>query len=153
MKIFYQVITVVINLIAAMFAISLLPAIPALLSSPIAMLSMFVVVSIILYSWFSYKFNRTVLAKQEPVKKSLKDWIRVNGIVAIVFSIIVVIDVIALIQNPAIYKDALEQLGYKDEIKNLNALFYGMLVYAILLLTHVFLTFSYVKKNKEFFTL
>ena len=93
MVILYRIISIFINFIALMFAISLVMSLPVLLSSPLNLLSSFIIVSIVLYSWFSYKFSRSVLQLKQPVKSNLRDWIRVNGIVAIIYCIMVIIAV------------------------------------------------------------
>lgn len=92
-----------------------------------------------------------MLQQQQPVKARLKDWTRVNGIVAIVFSIIIIIDVAFLIRNPQLYIDAVKNLGMEVPVKKITGFFWVMLVYAIILLTHVLWTFSLMKKHKEYF--
>jgi hypothetical protein len=134
-----------------LLAVSLVLSLPVLLSSPLTMLSGFMMVAIVLYSFFSSRFHRRVLQMQEPVNKSLKDWIRVNGIVAIIFSVLIVVDVIFLLQNPQLYVDAVKGFGVDIPVDKVKGFFYVMIVYALILLAHVLWTFALVKKNKEYF--
>lgn len=151
MTILYRILSVFINAIAALLAVSLLFSLPMLLSSPVTMLSGFMMIAIVLYSFFSYKFHRQVLQQHQPVKKSLKDYIRVNGIVAIVFSINIFISVVFLLQHPDIYVEAVSNLGVNLPLDRITAVFYVMLVYAIALLVHVLWTFALMKKNQAYF--
>lgn len=130
---------------------SLILSIPMLISSPLTMLSGFMMVSIVLYAWFSNQFNKKVLQQQQVVNRSLKDWVKVNGIVALIFSIIVIVDVIFLMQNPKAYVDAIKGFGVDVPLKTVFAFFYVMLAYGIILLVHVIWTFKLLKKHSESF--
>jgi len=151
MTIVYRILGFIINSIAILLAVSIVVSIPMILSSPFPLISAFIIVSIILYSFFSNKFHKQVLQKREIVKKSLKDWIRVNGIVSIIFSVIIFIDVAFLMNNPTLYLDAIEGYGVEMRVENINAVFIAILIYGAALLTHVLWTFALMKKNEEFF--
>ena len=154
MVILYRIISIFINFIALMFAISLVMSLPVLLSSPLNLLSSFIIVSIVLYSWFSYKFSRSVLQLKQPVKPNLRDWIRVNGIVAIIYCIMVIIAVSFLLIMPQIFTELIKSMPGDLPIAeaDLKKVFIVMLVYAIMLLTHVILTFILMKKHHAVFT-
>jgi hypothetical protein len=89
----------------------------------------------------------------------LRDWIRVNGFVAIAFSILNIPPIITLLRNPAAYiastREMLKQFGesYQKSFReeNVYVLGYIMLVYMVALLIHVLWTFALIKRNKEFF--
>src|SRR3954470_20709909 len=151
MNILYRVLSLIINVIATLLAVSLLFSIPMLLSSPITMLSAFMMIAVILYSWFSFQFRRQVLQQHRIVRHTLKDWVRVNGIVTLIFSFLTITSVLPLLQNPQSFTDALKAMGYSLPVKSLSGLFYGMLGYAIVLFVHILLTFSLMKKHEEYF--
>lgn len=151
MNIIYRILSLIINFIAALLAVSLLFSIPMLFSSPITMLSAFMMIAVILYSWFSFQFRRHVLQQHETVRHSLKDWVRVNGIVTLVFSFMTILSVLSLLQNPQSFTGALKGLGYDVPLKSISGLFYGMLGYAIILFIHILWTFSLMKKHRELF--
>ena len=151
MTILYKILGIIINTVAMLLSISLIASIPMLISSPLTMLSAFMMVSIVLYAWFSHQFNKKVLQQQQVVKKSLKDWVKVNGIVALIFSVVVVIDVIMLIGNPQAYIDAIKSYGVDMPLQTISVFLYIMLAYGIILLAHVIWTFFLLKKNSSFF--
>ncbi len=151
MTILYRILSLVINAVAILLTISLVFSIPRMVSSPITLLSAFLMVAVILYAWFSFKFYREVLQQQKPVKHRLKDMVRVNGIVTLVFSVITILNVLYLLKNPAFFTDSIKNLGVEMPLKNITGFFYAMLFYAAFLFTHVVWTFALLKKNKDYF--
>lgn len=159
MTILYRVLGFIINVFALFIAMALVFIIPASLTVPPLWLPVFMFVAIVLYTWFSQKFQRLVLIQQKPVRASLRDWIRVNGFVTIVSCILNISPIIALLRNPAAYiaamKAALTQLGpqYEQSFKpeSLTSVAIVMVVYLLILLVHVLWTFALIKKNREFF--
>jgi hypothetical protein len=151
MIIIYRLLSFLINFIAIMLAISLLFSIPMLFSSPITMLSGFMMIAVILYSWFSFQFRQRVLQQHKTVRHNLRDWVKVNGIVTLIFSFMIFIGVLPLLQNPQSFADALKGMGFDLPLKSMTSFFYGMLIYAIILAIHILWTFSLIKKHEEFF--
>ncbi|MDQ6815025.1 MAG: hypothetical protein M3040_14920 [Bacteroidota bacterium] len=151
MTIIYRILSFIVNTVALMLTLSLVGSIPMLISSPQTMLSAFLMIAVILYSWFSFKFRRDVLQKQETVGHSLRDWIRVNGIVTMVFSIISIIGITPLLANPQPFVEAIKNFGIVMPLKSVITFCYVMLIYAIVLLAHILWTFALIKKHKEFF--
>ena len=147
----YRLLSFIINSIAFLLAVSVIFSIPLLFSSSATMLSAFIMLAVILYSWFSFQFRRQVLQKREVVRHTLKDWVRVNGIVTLIFCFMTIISVTSLLQNPQSFTSALKGIGLEVPLKSITGLFYGMLVYAVLLFVHILWTFSLMKKNQEFF--
>jgi len=126
-------------------------SLPLIFSSPQTMLPGFMMAAVILYSWFSFKFRREVLQQQKVVGHRLRDWIRVNGIVTLVFSGFSIAGIVPLVQNPQVFLDAVKTMGVDMPVKTAMNFFYGMLVYAVILFIHILWTFALMKKNKEFF--
>lgn len=153
MSILYKIISIIINAVALFLSISLVFSIPMLISSPITLLSAFLIVGVVLYAWFSAKFYRQVVQQKKTVQHRLRDWVRVNGIVTMVFCSITFMNVLLLLKKPELFSDAAKTMGVDMPVKIVNSFFYGMLAYAILLLIHVLWTFSLLKKNKDFFAM
>jgi hypothetical protein len=147
----YRLFSIFINTVALLLAITMLFTLPVFLSSSLAMLSAFMMISIILYAFYSNKFSRIVLQQQQPVKARLKDWIRVNGIVAIVFSLITIINSFYFIPNPQIYVQEARKLGMEVPVEKVTGFLWVMLVYGVVLLTHIVWTFLLMRKYKEYF--
>lgn len=151
MLLLYRIISVIINAVALFLTISLVFSIPLLISSPLTLLSAFLIVSVILYAWFSFKFYREIMQQNKTVKHRLRDWVRVNGIVAIIFCVMTFMNVLMLLKQPGLFTDAAKNLGVEMPVRIINNFFYGMLVYAVLLFIHVLWTFALLRKYKESF--
>lgn len=151
MILLYKILSIIINTVAMLLAVSLVFSLPMLLSSPLMMLSGFMMISIILYAWYSNQFLRKVLQQQQVVKKGLKDWVKVNGIVALIFSLIAIVDVIILIGHPQVYLDAIKGFGVDVPLKTVLSFLYVMLAFSVILLVHVIWTFFMLKRYASFF--
>lgn len=155
----YKILSFFINIIGFLIAVSLVIIIPLFITVPVLWLPMFLIIAVVLYTWFSNKFRQKVLTRKETVKNNLRDWIRVNGFVAIVFSLLNIPSIINLIHNPASYAEATKEFakqfgqGTKQNfnIANIQVLTSIMLVYFIALFIHVSWTFALLRKNKEYF--
>lgn len=151
MTIIYRILSLIINTAAFLLSISLVFSIPMIISSPVTLLPAFIMVAIILYTWFSYKFRREVLQQQKTVQHSLRDWIRVNGIVSLVFCAVIIIDSLVVRQNPKALEDAIKTLPMQVSIGSIIMLLYWMLAYAVILFIHVIWTFALMKKHQKYF--
>src|SRR4051794_37022647 len=128
MTILYRIFSLIINVVALMLGLSLVGSIPMLVSSPQTMLSGFMMLAVILYSWFSFRFRREVLQQQKTVKHSLRDWVRVNGIVTLIFSIITILGIIPMLINPQPFVDAIRNFGVEIPLKTALNFIYVMLI-------------------------
>jgi membrane protease YdiL (CAAX protease family) len=153
MTILYRVFGMILNLAALYLAINMVLSLPVLLSSPLTLLGAFAISSIILYAWFSTKFHRQVLQQQQAVKRSLRDWIRVNGIVSLIYSLFIILGMVMFILNPQIFADQMKQVSPNTPVNVPKALLAILLVYGIVLFIHVIWTFALIKKNIEYFKL
>ena len=159
MTVIYKILSVIINLVGLLMGVSLIFILPLALAAPPLWLPTFLLVAIVLYTVFSSRFRNRVLQRQEVVKYNLRDWIRVNGFVAIAFSILNIPTTISILANPMRFagamKEMLKQFGDKYEqgfnANNLSTIAAIMLVYFIALLIHVLWTFALMKKYQEFF--
>ena len=159
MQIIYRILSFFINLIGFFIAVALIVIIPIFITIPVLWLPMFLIIAVVLYTWFSNRFRQKVLMRKEVVNHGLHDWIRVNGFVAIIFSLLNIPSIINLIRNPASYFEATKEFakqlgqgaGQNLKIENVQVLTSVMLLYFIALFVHVFWTFTLIKKNKEYF--
>ena len=155
----YKILSIFINIIGCLIAVSLVVIIPLFITVPVLWLPVFLIIAVVLYTWFSNKFRQKVLIRKENVNHSLRDWIRVNGYVAIVFSLLNIPSIINLIHNPASYTEATKEFarqfgqGGKQNfnVQNIQILTSIMLIYFIALSVHVSWTFALLRKNKEYF--
>jgi len=159
MLIIYRILGFFINLIGFFIAISLVVIVPIFIATPLLWLPMFLIIAVVLYTWFSHKFRQKVLIRHEVVPHSLRDWVRVNGFVSIVFVMLNIPSLINLIYNPASYSEATEEFakqfgqaaGQGFTIEKISILITVMLLYFVALFVHILWTFALIKKNKDFF--
>ncbi|TDH26161.1 hypothetical protein EXU57_11765 [Segetibacter sp. 3557_3] len=151
MTIIYRIFGVILSIVAVMLALSIISAFWAILSSPLNMLSGFLMVSIVLYSWFSTRFHRQVLQRNKKVNSSLRDYIRVNGIVAMIFSIIIILEGLILMAKPELFTEAVSKMGVPIPKVDLGILFGIVAAYGLILLVHINWTFLLMKKYASFF--
>jgi hypothetical protein len=159
MTILYRILSFFINLFAFFIAFALFIIIPVSLAVPAMWLPVFLLVAIVLYAWFSTRFRVLVLMRRQTVKHSLRDWIRVNGFVAIAFSFLNILSTISLLRNPALFINAMQEMMNQFDNKlnngitaeNVNTLAVIMLIYFTGLFIHVLWTFALMKKHQEYF--
>ncbi len=151
MAVLYKILSILLNTVALFLAISIVMSIPILLASPLNMLSAFMLLSIVLYAWFSNKFLKAVLIKQEPVKASLKDWIKVNGVVSLIYSLFIILGMAAFIANPDVILSQMKEMGVEVQAKSITVLLYILLAFGIVLFVHVVWTFVLMRRNIAFF--
>lgn len=155
----YRTLGLFIGLFSFLFAASLVILVPLALSAPALLLPVFIILSVVLYTWFSRQFRHKVLQRHLQVKHSLRDWVRVNGFVAIIFCVLNIPSVIALLRNPSFFLNNLkemmkqypEKMQQEIPISSINMVGYIMLIYFIALLIHVLWTFALIKKHESFF--
>lgn len=153
MTIIYKLLSVIVNMVAVFLAASLAMSLPMVFTSPPMLLPAFMMAAIVLYAWFSYKFHRDVLQKQIPVKKSLRDWIRVNGIVTMIYGFILIASMALVYRQPQIFLEQINQYGVEFPADKLNNVILIFLVLGIVWVVHVLWTFALMKRNKTFFQL
>ncbi len=151
MTILYKILTLLINIAGIFLAICLVLSLPMLVSSPLNMLSGFMLVCIILYAWFSNKFQKQVLQQQKVVNKSLRDWIRVNGIVSLIYSSVIIAGMLVFLQQPQTLVDQMKTMGVIVPVNSIQMMLSILLVFGIVLFVHIIWTFTLVKKNSSFF--
>lgn len=159
MTIVYRLLTIIINIFSAFVALMVLIMLPMAIASPALLLPVFMLVCIVLYSWYSNRFRQQVLIKQQMVKKSLKDWVKVNGYVSLVFSFLNISSSIAILRNPSLimnsYNEMVKQFGTTMQrpvqTATITTASVIMLIWVVALAIHVLWTFALIKKNEAYF--
>ncbi len=159
MTILYRILSFIINIFSVFVLIMLLIMLPLAIGAPALLLPVFMLACVVLYSWFSTRFRQQILIKQIQVKKSLKDWVKVNGYVALFFSFLNISSSIAVIRNPNMildsYREMMKQFGSKMQqeisVSTITTASYIMLAWVIALAIHILWTFALIKKNDSFF--
>jgi hypothetical protein len=155
--VYYRIVSYVLIVIAGLLGLVDLFSLVVALSNPFLLLSVFILTGVIIYSFTSFSFLLKGIQGGRQCKPTLKDWIKVNAYVSVAFGLLVLVQNISFFSNPANMTDVLKQVndmqgklktpGVSTQavIGTLKGVLYFMIVYALLLLSHVFITLRLVR--------
>jgi hypothetical protein len=133
------------------------------LGNPGFLLGVFMLVAFIIYFISSFKFLHRGILYLQPVTSKLRDWIKVNAYVTLPFAILMFMNSFAVIKNPALLEDSLKQMAEMQKkmgvpvqaastyTNSLLTVFYIMLFLSVVILVHIMLTFTFLKKYEGLF--
>lgn len=166
----YRLITFILLPIAGLNAINFLFLLPSLLTNPLLLIGAFIEFAIIAYTFTSFMFFIKGVQNGAALKPSLKDWIKLNGIITLVFSILVLFCVLMVFlamagMSAAQFQTFLSELTDKmkaggktigdvnarDLAQQLKIMFIIAGCYFSALLIHVIITLRLVKKYAPLF--
>jgi hypothetical protein len=159
---FYRFINIFILPMSAYIAVNVLMSVIVSLTNPLLLLVEFVMACIPLYAFTSnYFFNRGIKNAQ-PCKPALKDWIKVNSYVSIIFSVIMFFGclmMLAVLNDPAMLQQLKVQLAQTAPaqvpegqlIRYLKISVYVFFPFSILLIIHIIITLRLIKQYKWVF--
>jgi hypothetical protein len=157
----YRIFSYFLLIIAAIFGIAALFVLLIALSNPPLLLSVFVIVAVVIYSIASFLFLLNGIDGKRQLQPRLRDWIKVNAYVGLVFVIMNIIQSIAVLQNPAILSDAVKQVSDMQQsnspvsaalmLRIMKAVVWFLLFYALILGIHISFTFRYLKQYAHLF--
>ena len=70
------------------------------LLNPSSLLYVFILACFVIYTFVSFKFYRLGLEREQPLKKNLKDWVKVNAIVSIFLCSLFCLNGLSILQRP-----------------------------------------------------
>lgn len=158
---FYRIASYLLLPIAALMAFATLMLLLMALGNFAMLFSVFVAGSTVIYIFASFAFLQKI-DRKIPCKPSLKDWIKVNGFVALFFVAQLLVSVIFSITNPALTNQAIESM-MATQGKNLQGvdtammqkvmkgMFYFMGAFGLVLLFHIFVSFRLLKQYAVLF--
>ena len=159
----YRIITYLLLPFATVFALVTLVGILVALGNPQALLGVFFMACIVIYTYTSFSFLQKI-GPLKPAKPSLKDWIKVNAYVSIFFSTTLIIQTYYFFRDPNIAKAFIDQFmsvqGSNASVAVLtpekirailNGVFEVFAAYAAVLLVHIFLTFRLLRQYASLF--
>ena len=151
----YRIFSFLLVPVALLFTISVLMFIRAAFANPAMLLPLFIVACVSIYSFAALNFLIKGIDGKKYLGKSSKDWLKVNAIVSIVFSLLMISQCILFIMHPEMLHDIAVQAKQNggDELKVSMEVFenylritsYFLLVYAVVLLIHTLLSFQFVR--------
>ena len=157
----YRIFSYFLLVMAAILGIASLFALLIALTNPAFLLSVFVIVAVVIYSVTSFLFLHNGLDGKRQQQPKLRDWIKVNAYVAIVFVVLNIVQSISVIQNPAALNEAVNQVSTMQETKSplptalmlkaMKGVVWFLLFYALILGTHILFTFRFLKEQAHLF--
>ena len=155
----YRILTFILLPFAFVLLLNITASLFASLGNPLLLLSNFILACLPIYIFSSSYFLLFGVFKAKSCKQSLKDWIKVNAYVSIVFSVLMVIGSFAILMalnNKAMQAELMAKLsaqampGMTNQNANqllqlLKTSVYIMLPFSIVLLVHIVFTFKAIK--------
>ena len=159
--ILYRILSYILLILAGLLSLFVLFGFFAALANPVMLLPVFLMACVVIYSYTSWRFLTRGIDYNQPCKTSLRDLIRVNAMVSILFAVLLLIQSYNILSNPKLLDTALEQAATMqgsgaEEMKQmmpkiLLSVLKFMVVYSILLLVHSFFTFRLLKQYRHIF--
>jgi len=157
----YRIFSILLLPVAIIYTVVFLMFIRAAFDNPTMLIPLFLVACVAIYSFASLNFLIRGVDGKKVLGRSSKDWLKVNAIVSAIFAILMISQCIVFIMHPEMLQDLATQAKQNAgaELKANNATIenylrvtsYFFLVYAIVLLTHVILSFYYTKMYNYLF--
>jgi len=161
----YRILTYILLPFGAILTLNALNSLLSALSNPILLIFTFVMACVPLYIFTSSYFFFNGVQKAKPCKASLKEWIKVNAVVSIIFAVIMFLCsfmIMAVLTNPQMITNALNQMTAQQaqvlnkmtpgEIVRLLKIFTAiMLPFSTLLIVHIVMTFGMLKRYNHVF--
>jgi hypothetical protein len=159
----YKIFTFILLPFAALFGFFSLILFFIGLANPVILLPVCVMACFTVYAVCCTIFVVKGIDKQQPLKPSLKDWIKVNGYVANVMAVISLINSVGLIAYSRVQLTKLAQeliasqpvkpegISIETIVSGLIVMTYVMLVFSVVLLIQLALSFRLVKKHQYLF--
>lgn len=161
MKTLYRILSYFLIIIAAILGFACLFALLIALNNPALLLSVFLIAAVVMYSFTSFIFLVKGIDSNRPLKSNMKDLIKVNAYVALVFMIMNIVQSVSIISNPVILNDAVSQVTAMQNgksplsaafmLKMMKAVVWFMLFYSVILGMHISITFRLLKQYAHLF--
>lgn len=158
----YRIISYILLIIALFLGLAVVLALFLALGNPGLLLNVFVAAAVVLYSISSFLFLINGIDSKKIQKPGMKDFIRVNAFVSIVFAVMNIFQTAAVITNPSVLNEAIAKMPNLTStqqtipigliLKLMKAVMWFLLLYSILLLVHIQLSFRYLKQYAYLFT-
>jgi hypothetical protein len=151
----YRILSFLLLPIAVLFTIAVLVFLRAAFANPAMFLPLFLLSCIAIYTFTAFNFLVQGIDGSKTLKQSARDWIRVNAIGSSIWALMLIATCIAFLVQPGTLGDAVKQMkdnagsdvqvSEADLEKYLRITIYFFLVYAVVLLTHIIMSFQYLR--------
>lgn len=148
---FYRILGSIDNFIAILFLFAMLVNFATMGFNTMLLLPLFISISILLYTNFAAVFARHVMVKGNFLRYKIKDWIKVNAYVTIIYAIFILFAISwSLVEGKAL-KMISENMQVPEAI--IHQLLFVIMFCMVLLAIHVIMTFRYIKQFNDHFIL
>lgn len=162
----YRILTFILLPFATLFGFESLFSILAGMGNPLVLLSGAILACVVIYIFSSALFYYKGILKAGSCKYTLKDWIKVNAVVSIIFASLAIfscLSILFILNNKELLKlfmgmaqtnqsvglqPGLSEAGIRAVMKNAIML---MLPFSVILLIHIILTFRLMKLYNHVF--
>jgi hypothetical protein len=155
----YRVLSFILLPFAAFLSLNLIGSLLASLSNPLLLLTTFIMACAPVYIFTSSWFFFNCIRKDKKCKPSLKDWIKVNAVVTLVFIAFMLLSCIGflfLFNNPTVFNEimskmpsrqmpGMQQLNVTQVLQVMKVFASIMLPFSLILLVHIIFTFRFIK--------
>lgn len=157
---FYRILGYINNFIAIFFLFVTLMSFAVTGFNPSLLLYLFIFLSILIYTNLTAVFARHVMVKGHNLRSRLKDWIKVNAIVALLFGVFTLVAIVYMLVDQTFIQQITDMYsgieGVTDEmIRQQLPFFKGVLIFflicTLILVLHVIFTFRYLKRFEKYF--
>lgn len=157
----YRILTYILMVVAGFFALMLLAVLPAALANPVLLIVVFLLACVIIYSYTSSRFLHKGIYGHEYCKPQLRDLIRVNSFFSMGIAVLFLMQSITLLSNPHLADETATQamdnmppeasLSKESIIRIIRFIERFFLIFGIILLTHIIITFRLLKQYRDVF--
>lgn len=158
----YRIFSYILIIIAFFLGLGVVLALFLALANPALLLNVFVAAAVVMYSISSFLFLINGIDGKKNQKPGMKDFIRVNAFVAIVFAVMNIFQAANVIVNPAVLNEAIAKMPNLSTAKQtipiglilkvMKAILWFLLLYSMVLLVHIQISFRYLKQFEHLFT-
>jgi len=159
----YKVFTYILIPIALLFGFLDLIILMISFANPSGLFGVFIIACFVLYTFTSFKFYKQGVEQNLQMKKSLKDFVKVNAFVSLFFAVLLISQSVYLLNNnldesmKAMSDMAAQQPGYSQETfkKMAQSVIKGTCIFFIITglicFFHVLITLRLLKKHEHLF--
>jgi hypothetical protein len=159
----YKVFTFILLPFAVIFGILAFFMLFVALANPVLLFPVFMMVGFAIYTTCCSIFLFKGINNNQPCKPSLKDWIKVNGYVSSAMGVMTLLNTITLMstskQDLKKYADQILAMqpakpqGFNADVfvQMMSVMSWGLLGFAIVLIIHLLITFTLLKKYQHIF--
>ena len=160
LNIVFRILSFVLMPIAILLGMVDILALSAAMANPQMLLPVFIVATVVMYTFSSFRFYRSGIIGGKTFSKKTKDFIKVNGYVALGFSILSLVQgFMALFSKKAIQQmlDTYKKMAEANAIsgdKATNVLYVSIaisIIFSLILISHIVICFKFLKQYENKF--